>query len=249
MLTVDYRRLGLRSGDRVLDLGAGAGRHAFESLRRGAVVVGLDIDRAELKDVAATMEAMAAGGQAPPGADGAAVNGSGLDLPFPDAVFDRVVASEVLEHVEDDRRVLAELARVLRPGGVLAVTVPRWLPELVNWALDDDYHAPAVAGGHVRIYRESVLRDRLHRSGLRVVGRHHAHGLHSPYWWLKCAVGVGNDRHPLVRAYHQVLVWDLMHHPWPLRLAERLLQPAIGKSLVLYAVREAANSEPPSGAR
>lgn len=240
MLTVDYGRLGLRAGERVLDMGAGAGRHAFESLRRGAVVVGLDIDRTELEDMAAIIEAMAASGEAPPGAEGAAVNGSGLDLPFPDEAFDRVVASEVLEHVEDDRRVLAELARVLRPGGVLAVTVPRWLPELVNWALDDDYHAPAVPGGHVRIYRESVLRERLKGSGLRVVGRHHAHGLHSPYWWLKCAVGVGNGQHVLVRAYHRILVWDLMHHPWPLQLAERVLQPVIGKSLVMYAVRDAS---------
>ncbi|MBW3614271.1 MAG: methyltransferase domain-containing protein [Actinobacteria bacterium] len=238
MLTVDYRRLGLRAGDRVLDMGAGGGRHAFESLRRGGVVVALDIDRTELKDVAAMIEAMSAAGEAPAGARGAAVSGSGLALPFPDAAFDRVVASEVLEHVEDDRRAICELARVLRPGGVLAVTVPRWLPELVNWALDDDYHAPAVPGGHVRIYRESVLRDRLRAAGLRVVGRHHAHGLHTPYWWLRCAVGIGNDQHRLARAYHQVLVWDLLRQPWPLQVAERVLQPLIGKSLVLYAVRD-----------
>ena len=44
-------------------------------------------------------------------------------------------------------------------------------------------------------------------------GKDHAHGLHSPYWWLKCAVGVDNDDHPLVKAYHQVLVWDIMRTP------------------------------------
>jgi len=236
MLTVDYRRLGLNAGDRVLDMGAGGGRHAFEVARRGAFAVAFDLNAAELKDVLAVWGAMSEAGEIPDGATGAATNGSALDLPFPDASFDRVIASEVLEHVPDDRRAMSELARVLRPGGVLAVTVPRWFPELVNWALDDEYHAPAAVGGHVRIYRESALRERLEAAGsLQVVDRHHAHGLHSPYWWLKCAVGVNDADHPLVRAYHRLLVWEITDRPLPLAVAERLLQPVIGKSLVLYA--------------
>jgi hypothetical protein len=60
------------------------------------------------------------------------------------------------------------------------------------------------------------------------------HGLHSPYWWLKCAVGVDNDSHPLVKAYHRLLVWDIVERPLSTRLAERLLDPVIGKSVVLY---------------
>jgi hypothetical protein len=70
------------------------------------------------------------------------------------------------------------------------------------------------------------------------VHSHHAHALHSPYWWLKCAVGVDDADNPLVRAYHQVLVWDLMRRPWPTRAAERLLDPLLGKSLALYLVKE-----------
>jgi 2-polyprenyl-3-methyl-5-hydroxy-6-metoxy-1,4-benzoquinol methylase len=225
VLTVDYRRLGLQAGERLLDVGAGAGRHAFEGRRRGAEVTAVDIDAASLKDMSVLL-------------DGDCVEASVLALPCADAAFDRVIAAEVLEHVADDRAALAELHRVVRPGGVLAVTVPRWLPELVNWAITDEYHAPFVEGGHVRIYRESTLRGRLHGAGFRVFDRHHAHGLHAPYWWLKCAVGVRNDDHPLVRRYHDLLVAEMMHNPLPLRLAERVLQPVIGKSLVLYARRE-----------
>ena len=71
-------------------------------------------------------------------------------------------------------------------------------------------------------------------AGLVYEGRDHAHGLHSPYWWIKCAVGVDRDQHPLVKAYHRVLVWDIMKKPLATRLAERALNPLIGKSLVLY---------------
>jgi len=235
VLTVDFARLGLEAGDRLLDLGCGGGRHAFEAARRGARVVALDRDGGEVKDTAGMLAAMRQAGEAPAGVLGTAVNGDALALPFADAVFDRVVAAEVLEHVPADGDALAELARVLRPGGTLAVTVPRWFPEQVCWALSSDYHAPALPGGHVRIYRRSQLSTRLRAAGLGVRGSHSAHALHSPYWWLKCAVGVGRDDVRAVRRYHRFLVWDITTGARPVRLLERALNPLIGKSLVVYA--------------
>jgi hypothetical protein len=47
-------------------------------------------------------------------------------------------------------------------------------------------------------------------------------------------VGVDDADHPLVAAYHRLLVWDMMEAPRITRLAERLLDPVVGKSLVLY---------------
>lgn len=238
MLTCRYDWLGLRAGDRVLDLGCGAGRHAFEAAKRGAEVVACDLDLAELKDVRALFGAMSDNGEIPDGGSGAAVNGDALRLPFADATFDRVIASEVMEHIPDDAGAARELARVLKPGGTMAVTVPSWLPERICWALTDEYHAPHVPGGHVRIYTEAALRRRLRDAGFRPGAAHHAHALHSPYWWLKCAVGPTNDDHPLVKAYLQVLVWDITQTK-PMgtitRWAERLLNPVLGKSLVVYA--------------
>jgi SAM-dependent methyltransferase len=238
LLTVDYDRLGLRPGDRLLDLGCGAGRHAFEALRRGARVVAFDYDEAELKDVGAMAAAMADGGDVPAAGHSACVRGDATRLPYPDATFDRVIAAEVLEHIPADEQAIAELARVLRPGGTMAVTVPAWLAERLCWALSEEYHAPFVEGGHVRIYTESGLRSKLRSAGLRPRGSHHAHGIHSPYWWLRCAVGPTNDEHPLVRAYHSMLVWDIAGtQPWSrfTRLADRVLSPVIGKSIVVYA--------------
>ena len=74
-------------------------------------------------------------------------------------------------------------------------------------------------------------------AGLKPYGTHHAHGLHSPYWWLKCAFGVDNDKALPVRAYHKLLVWDIMKRPLATRLAEQALNPLIGKSFVAYATK------------
>jgi SAM-dependent methyltransferase len=238
VLTVDYDRLGLRAGDRLLDLGCGAGRHAFEALRRGARVTAFDYDEAELKDVAATVRAMdIAGGMPPPGRS-ATTRGDATRLPFPDRSFDRIIAAEVLEHIPDDDDAIHELARVLRPGGTMAVTVPAFLAERICWALSDEYHAPYVDGGHVRIYTSAELRTKLDAAGCAPYASHKAHGVHAPYWWLKCAVGPTNDEHPLVRAYHQALCWDIGGtRPWShlTRAADRVLTPVVGKSYVVYA--------------
>jgi SAM-dependent methyltransferase len=233
MLTVDYSKLGVRPGDRLLDLGCGFGRHAFQAARLGAQVVALDAGADEVRKVQDTFGAMGVADELDVGtARVGAAQGDALRLPFADGSFDRVIASEVLEHIPDDEAAMAELARVLRPGGSMAVTVPRCGPEFVNWALSDDYHN--VPGGHVRIYRQSQLVDRLQGTGLRAVGRHYAHGLHAPYWWLRCLVGPTNDRHPAVSTYHRLLVWDIEKAPKVTRYADRVLNPLVGKSLVVY---------------
>ncbi len=161
MLTVRYGWLGVTAGQRLLDFGCGGGRHALEAMRRGALATALDSDRKEIEGAAAWMATMRAEDKdtANSGGEGHVVVGDGRALPFPDACFDKVIAAEVMEHVPDDAAILAELARVLRPGGTMAVTVPRWFPEVVNWALSADYHK--VPGGHVRIYRRAQLCARL----------------------------------------------------------------------------------------
>ena len=213
-------------------MGCGAGRHAFEMYRRGGDVIAFDQDGDELAGVLDLFGAMRDAGEVPDGAEADIKQGDALSLPFADGEFDRVVAAEVLEHIPHDTDAIAELVRVLRPGGTMAVTVPRWLPEKVCWALSDAYHE--VEGGHVRIYTGHELVGKLESAGLVYDGRDHVHGLHAPYWWLKCAVGVTNDDHPAVKAYHRLLVWDIMRRPLATRLAERALNPLIGKSLVLY---------------
>lgn len=233
MLTVDLDRLRLAAGDHLLDMGCGGGRHAFAALRRGARVVAFDTDGGELKQVRDMAAAMIAEREVPSPGFALPVQGDALALPFGDGAFDRVIAAEVLEHIPDDLGAIAELARVLAPGGRIAVTVPTRLPERVNWALDSDYHD--TPGGHVRIYRQRDLEARLRDVGLLLRGSHHAHALHSPYWWIRCAGGVRNPDRLLARSYHDLLVWQIMENPPVLRWIDAALNPLIGKSLVIYA--------------
>jgi len=239
MLTVRYDTLGLRPGDLVLDAGVGFGRHAFESARRGGRVVALDYAADEVVGTRNTFAAMAEAGEIPADRYVGVLQGDATRLPFSDGTFDRVVTSEVLEHIQDDVAAIAELTRVLRPGGVLAATVPAWLPEKINWMLSDEYHAPKAKGGHVRIYSATELKAKLTAAGLDVYAQHHAHALHSPYWWLKCAVGPANHDHWAVRRYRQFLEWDIVNQPTSVKLLDRGLSPALGKSIVFYARKQA----------
>ena len=132
---------------------------------------------------------------------------------------------------------LGETSTIRAEPCCASVTIPAWLPEKVCWAINDEYHAPFVEGGHVRIFTEAELKTRFVAAGLEPSGTHHAHALHSPYWWLKCAVGPTNDTNPAVKAYHRLLVWDISSAPKLTRWTEKVLNPVLGKSLVVYATK------------
>jgi SAM-dependent methyltransferase len=237
MLTIRFDRLGVRPGDLVLDAGAGFGRHAYEFARQGANVVALDYSAAEMITTRGTFGAMVAAGEIAEERYVGTLQGDATRLPFADASFDRVITSEVLEHIPADTDAMAELVRVLKPGGTFAATVPTWYPEKINWMLSDEYHAPKSVGGHVRIYSSTELKAKLRSAGLTITGSHHAHALHSPYWWLKCAVGPRRDNHPLVARYRKLLEWEIVEQPAALRVVERALAPVLGKSYIVYGVK------------
>lgn len=234
MLTVDFARMQFRPRQRVLDLGCGEGRHVhgLSWHHPELLVVGVDINSRDVRTAQQRHQ---------PPAEGSAAScffavADGFGLPFPSACFDQVICSEVLEHVHDYPKLLAEIHRVLKPGGKLAMSVPRAWPERICWRLSRAYHQ--VAGGHVRIFNATQLRRQIERTGFQFTERHWAHALHSPYWWLRCLLWRDDPQAWIVRLYHRLLVWDLMQKPRITRTLERLLNPLAGKSVVMYFTKD-----------
>lgn len=230
MNTIKYNRLNLENDQFLLDMGCGEGRHSIGALlETSANVVGLDLSlndlniaKSRLRDFdLSKIETNCTFGVSN-------IN----DIPFENASLDAVICSEVLEHIDSPEESIKELIRVLKPGGVMALSVPRYLPELICWKLSEEYSK--TPGGHVRIFRHSQLKQLALDNGLEYESFHWAHGLHSPYWWLQCLFWGTKDKSFIVKQYHRFLVWDLMQNPLLTRVLEAILQPLIGKSLVMY---------------
>ncbi len=236
MLTIDFDRFGLSEGDRVLDLGCGVGRHVITAYTlKNVQSVGVDLRHDDLKEAADRFhKEFEESGNCEKSLGLAAANG--LSLPFSDHCFDRVICSEVLEHIPDYRSVLVEIDRVLIPGGMLAVSVPRFLPEWICWKLSEEYHKEE--GGHIRIFNAAQLRSNIERQGFRFLEKHWAHSLHVPYWWLQCLFWSKRETSRLIKLYHRFLVWDLLKKPRLTQTMDRLLNPLIGKSVVMYFRKE-----------
>ena len=244
--TIDFDRMKLKPHHSLLDLGCGEGRHAISAcLAKNVEAVAVDLS---VKDLQTTRERftqfMASDDLANNNMESDRESQSlmisvakGEQLPFANEAFDRVICSEVLEHIPDYRAVIQEISRVLKIGGIAAVSVPRYFPEWLCWRLSRAYHE--VPGGHLRIFRASALRRDIESAGLTTYDRHHAHALHVPYWWLKCLFWREGDepQAAIVNWYHKLLVWDLMKQPLITRWLDRLLNPIMGKSVVMYFVK------------
>ena len=219
-----------------MDLGCGTGRHICAVARlKQVIAIGLDISLADAREAQKRLLYEQELGVQGGGVWGILV-ADVTALPFKDAAFDCVICSEVLEHVPRQDAAIHEATRVVKPGKDLVISVPRFLPERIRWALSDDYHK--ANNGHIRIYKKKELIKRLEQAGLKNWAIHFAHSFHTPFWWLKCLVGPERTDSRLVNLYHRFLVWCIMKRNTIARLLEHLLNPLLGKSLVLYLRKE-----------
>ncbi|UCB42782.1 MAG: class I SAM-dependent methyltransferase [Dehalococcoidales bacterium] len=232
MLTVDYDLLAINKGERVLDVGCGEGRHTTQACKETeCTVCAMDIDPENVIKTSYMLDLMEQAGESR--ASWGVFRGDALRLPFKDTHFDKVICSEVLEHVPDDNQAVRELTRVLKDDGTLAISVPTYFSEAIYWKISPDYRRQP--GGHVRKYRLREVVSLLQQNGLHVFTTRRKHGLHFFYWLLRCLFGINRQQARIPALYHRFLVWDIMTRTRPIRLLENLLNPIIAKSVVLYA--------------
>jgi ubiquinone/menaquinone biosynthesis C-methylase UbiE len=237
MITVDFDLIGVKPGEFILDAGCGGGRHTWELCKKNyCSVYALDIDDNSLRksrDMLRLMEEVKEVNDS-----WLVLKGDVTNLPFKDAAFDKIICSEVLEHIPDDQKGVAELVRVLKADGTIAVSVPTYITEAICWRISKDYYG--FPGGHIRKYKAHKLIELLTQNNLTVYATRRKHALHSFYWILRCLFGIRNENALIPRIYYRFLVWDLTNKNRFTRLLEGLLNPFIAKSMVIYARKSAS---------
>lgn len=157
--------------DAVLDAGCGDGLAVMFCAQQGCEVTFCDVDPAKVRSLAGRLEER--GFRAFHG-----IVGAGHRLPLRDASMSRVIATEVLEHVEDPEAMLRELVRVGRPGALYLISVPDADSERFQQPfVDDTYFRPP---NHVRIVEPGMLERMAEAAGLQVQGR----GQWGFYWFM-----------------------------------------------------------------
>ena len=137
MLTVDFDYFDLQPGHICVDLGCGEGRHSLTAyMAEGVTVLGFDLAYSDLKTAKSRISDMEPHN---PAGDVSFVQANGMSLPLADNSVDRLICSEVLEHIPNYISFIEEIDRVLKPDGKLCITVPRAWPEKICWLLSDEY--------------------------------------------------------------------------------------------------------------
>ena len=232
MITVEPDLLGIKDGDITLDAGCGNGRHSWEVYSKNhSSIIAFDVDAVCVKKNMYLLAALKTERK---------IEGSYhllmadvTKLPFKAGSFDKIIGSEVLEHIPVANIAVEELVRVLSKDGAIGISVPHYLAESICWKLSGEYYG--FPGGHIRKYKTRELLALVDTAGLSVYATRHKHALHSFYWILRCVFGVKKENAPIPALYNKFLEWDLHTNHRFFRWLEGPLNHLCPKSVAIYA--------------
>jgi SAM-dependent methyltransferase len=215
----------------VLDVGCGEGRHTSEACHWPCRAVGVDLSLSDLRKAQSLLNYQTMAREIVGRHDLIAVDAQ--NLPFRNGAFDKIVCTEVLEHIPDDRAGIRELVRVLKPGGLIAISVPNYWPEIVFWTISWGYwHS---LGGHIRFYRPGEMEATLTENGLDIYAQRLRHTVQTVYWFFRCAFGIRNENFVFTKSLQKLMQWQYRRRLRLLESLEALANPVLGKDLVFYA--------------
>jgi SAM-dependent methyltransferase len=223
-----FRGFPIHADDVVLDAGCGDGGNAAFCGRLGAHVILADID-------AGCVEASRARVQ---GARKLEAFVSGCDpIPVPSATATKVVCTEVLEHVDDPARLMAELARVGQPGAQYLLTVPDPAIERLQQTLAPEsyWRKP----NHLRIIQRDEFAAMVEAAGL-VIEHRGSYGFYNALWWLmfwSCDVPLETPHHPALENWERT--WNALLDSKDGVRVKHALDEALPKSQLIIARKPA----------
>ncbi len=237
--SIDPTLLDIAPTDRVIDLGCGTGRHVLELSKSRADVIGADMSRHDLRIARYLLEIMRRRDEVRARVHWLQM--AGERLPFRDAAFDRVICTETLEHVDDDAVLARELARVLKPGGILAISVPDEFSEKIFWRLSENYRTQV--GGHVRVYARRQIVGLLRDAGLQPYAVRYRHSLETAYWLSHVTFwSEWGKQGPITRAFRRALDSTRARESRIVTALDDIGNRILPKSIVVYSRKPAGSN-------
>lgn len=198
---IDFPGFDITGADIVVDVGCGEGLVCAYAGHQGADVVGLDIESSLIERVNETMRAV-------PARSFRGIVGDANPIPLPDGFASVVVATEVMEHVDDPSRFLAELARIGKPGARYLISVPDPASESIMRVVAPSWYWEKPL--HIHVFEHHQVDSLIADAGLKVVDRY-ASGFYWSMWWF-CRMALGMEHKyapasdfPLLRAWDETM--------------------------------------------
>lgn len=191
-----FRGFPISAEDIVLDVGCGGGGASLFCARRGAHVIFTDSDASKVKALRVQLQSSAARQ-----VDG--IVSDSLPLPLPDAHASRIIALEMLEHVERPAEILRELYRVGRPGALYFLSVPAKQSELLQQAVAPATHFQTP--NHINIFSDESFSELVRSAGLEIMARH-SYGFFWTIWMMLYWTAARAEGRDLNGATHNQLV-------------------------------------------